>query len=126
MGRMIRTGQVDLQHINATQFRNQLCAKVAPVLSCDQNLQVDVRSFNDFTTASFPNPVQNNQLDPTFTNFQIGTACQVVLVRSFYTWKVQTPMIAPFLANLAGDYRLVAAASAFRNEPYDNGVSGCS
>lgn len=127
MGRMIRTGQIDLQQINSTGFRNKLCDKIAPFLACNANLQVDVRHFNEFSAVTFVNPLNNKQLDPAYSpQFDIGSACDVVLVRTFYKWKVNTPLVAPFLSNMTDDYRLVAAASAFRNEPYTNNVSGCS
>ncbi len=127
MGRMIRTGQIDLQKIDSTGFRNKLCDKIAPFLACNENLQVDVRHFNDFSAVTFVNPLKNKQADPAYTpQFDIGAACDVVLVRTFYKWKVQTPLVAPFLTNMNDSYRLVAAASAFRNEPYTNNVAGCS
>ena len=58
-------------------------------------------------------------------NYITGNACDVVLARAFYTWPVATPVLSWFLVNMAGDKHLVTAATAFRNEPFVNGVAGC-
>ena len=60
------------------------------------------------------------------TAFNVGSACDVVLVRAFYKWPVFTPGLDYFLANMAGSYHLLATAAAFRNEPYTTNTGGCS
>ena len=102
-----------------------VCAKAAPLIPCDGNLYVDVESFDNFGNVQFSPPLDQNGNINGMNNFQPGESCSVVLVRSFYAWKVFTPVLTPFLKNMAGNKHLISSASAFRNEPYDNGISGC-
>lgn len=136
MGRMIRTGQVNcynkasdgtcLSNMSKDQFRTQLCDKITPMIACDSNLQIDVTTFSDYGGLNRASPLKtDNSLDPSMNRYQTGNACEVVLARAFYTWPVATPVLAWFLVNMAGDKRLVTAATAFRNEPYNSGTSGC-
>ena len=55
----------------------------------------------------------------------IGNACDVVLVRAFYTMPIYTPVLTWFLVNMAGNKHMVSAATAFRNEPYVTSSGGC-
>jgi Flp pilus assembly protein TadG len=124
--RQIRTGQVALSGMNQTQFRTLVCNGIAPVLGCDTDLQIDVRTFPNFGSATITNPITaGGGLDPSLNSWAPGTVCSVVLVRGFYTWKVATPLLTPFLVNMANDSHLLTAAAAFRNEPYDTSVAGC-
>ena len=62
---------------------------------------------------------------PDIVTLPVPEELTVVLVRAFYTWQVFSPGLDWFLINMAGNYHLLSAASAFRNEPYNNGVAGC-
>ena len=66
-----------------------------------------------------------DNLNSALNNYELGTACSVVLVRAFYTWSVLTPLLTPFLVNMSSNDHLIYAASAFRNEPFSTGMSGC-
>lgn len=124
--RLIRTGQVASANMTAAQFRTTICNKISPVLACDSKLQIDVQAFSNFSSAGYANPLTaNNTLDPNLTNFAPGSVCSVVLLRAFYTWSVVTPLLTPFLTNMANNQHLMSATAAFRNEPYTTGVSGC-
>jgi Flp pilus assembly protein TadG len=126
VSRQIRTGQAQAAGMTQQQFRTAICNEIAPLLACDSNLQIDVESYNDYSTAGFAPPTDAaGNLKATLNNYVPGTACNVVLVRTFYTWKVITPMLSPFLTNITGGYHLVSATSAFRNEPFVSGVGGC-
>ena len=67
----------------------------------------------------------DNTLNPNLDNYSPGAVCSVVLLRTFYTWPVVTPLLTPFLTNMANNKHLMSATAAFRNEPYTTGVSGC-
>lgn len=124
--RQIRTGQVALSAMNQSDFRQLICKEVSPLLRCDANLQIDVENFADFGSVAMPNPVRaNGTLDPALSNWSPGTVCSTVLVRSFYTWTVATPLLTPFLVNMGSSHHLMTAASAFRSEPYTTAVAGC-
>jgi Flp pilus assembly protein TadG len=125
IGRMIRTGQVQGQQLTQAQVRQLVCDKVAPLIPCDSKLYVDVESFSNFGSIVFTPPLDaNGKMNP-LNSFQTGTACSVVLVRVFYAWTVFTPVLTSFLTNMADDKHLLYGASAFRNEPFTTGTSGC-
>lgn len=116
--RQIRTGQVQNGNVTATQFRNMICDEISPLLACDSNLTVDVRSFPDFQSVNFPPPLDANrnfQITPTYSP---GGAGNIVLVRVFYTWHIITPLIGVTLANMSGNIHLISSAATFRNEPF--------
>ena len=108
------------------QFRTAMCDKVAPLIACNANLQIDVQAYTNYGGSSFNSPLNaNGTLNASLNNYLTGNACDVVLARAFYTWPVATPVLSWFLVNMAGDKHLVTAATAFRNEPFVNGVAGC-
>lgn len=124
--RQIRTGQVTLSAMTKDQFRQLICTKIGPLLHCDTNLQIDVENFPNFSAVALPSPVRaDGTIDPALNNWAPGTACNIVLVRSFYTWTVATPLLTPFLVNAANNKHVLSAASAFRNEPFTTAVTGC-
>jgi Flp pilus assembly protein TadG len=120
--RLIRTGQAQSGgSLTAEKFKtDDLCKQIAAVLSCNANLQVDVRSYGDFGSVNFTPPLdKDGNLDPNLDQFQTGGAGQVVLVRTFYTWNIVVPLLQPFFSNMSGGRRLLSATAAFRNEPFD-------
>lgn len=123
--RMIRTGQVQAGSMTQAQFRQIVCDNIITFMSCDtSHLQIDVRAFSGFGGASYPAPLDSSgHLKTNLNSYQPGIACQVVLVRAFYTWTLFTPAFAQYFSNMAGDDRLLSAAVAFRNEPY--GATPC-
>jgi len=124
--RQIRTGQVQLGNVTQAQFRQLVCNEITPFLQCGANLQIDVETYPSFAAANYSNPLQANQtLNPALTNWQPGTECSIVLVRTFYTWQVVTPILTSFMVNMAGGNHLLYATVAFRNEPYTTQVAGC-
>jgi Flp pilus assembly protein TadG len=125
IGRMIRTGQVQAQQLTQTQVRTQLCTEISPLIPCDNQLYLDIEAFSTFGTVTFSPPLDSNGNMIPLNNFQTGSACSVVLVRSFYAWPVFTPVLTSFLTTMANSKHLLYAASAARNEPYTTGLSGC-
>lgn len=124
--RQIRTGQAATSNMTQAQFRTMICNGISPLLQCDSNLQIDVQTFTSFANASITNPLTSSGgLDPSLNRWSTGSVCSIVLVRTFYTWQVATPLLTPFLINISPDKRLLSAAVAFRNEPYSTSVSGC-
>jgi hypothetical protein len=47
-----------------------------------------------------------------------GDAGEIVVVRTFYEWPLHTNLLGLGLANLSNGKRLIASATAFRNEPF--------
>jgi Flp pilus assembly protein TadG len=124
--RLIRTGQAQTQNLSASQFRTIICDKIKFMLSCDSSkLLIDVRSFSNFGGASFPDALDaSGNLNPSLNAFQTGGSSQssannaIVLVRVFYTWKMLTPLLGQYFANMKNNTRLLSYSVAFRNEPY--------
>ena len=116
--RMIRTGQATA--LTQSQFRQTICNNINTFMACDAStLYIDVRAFSGFGGSSYPTALDaNGNLNPNLNSYQTGTACQVVLVRAFYTWSLFTPGFAQYFANMGGTVRLITSSVAFRNEPY--------
>ena len=130
-GRLIRTGQAQSAAMTQAQFRTQVCNEVSALLSCTESLngvsllQFDVQAYPaGFAGATNSSPLVGNDL-PALNTFNPGNACDVVLVRVFYKWPIQAPGLDWFLVNMANNSHLLAAATAFRNEPYSTTTGGC-
>ncbi len=125
LARKVRTGQIQGQALTQAAVRQQVCNDISGLIPCNNLLYVDLESFTGFGSIVFSPPLDSHGNMIPLNNFQTGTACSVVLVRVFYAWTVFTPVLTPFLTNMAGNKHLLYAASAFRNEPYTTGLSGC-
>ncbi|MEJ0027977.1 MAG: TadE/TadG family type IV pilus assembly protein [Rhizomicrobium sp.] len=124
--RYVRTGQAQAASMTQAQFRTRICNDIAPLLACDSNLQIDMQAYAGYGGATFSPPTDaNGNVNPNLSHYQPGVACNVVLVRAFYTWKVLTPGLSVFLTNITGGYHLITATAAFRNEPFNVAVAGC-
>jgi Flp pilus assembly protein TadG len=124
--RYVRTGQAQTASMTQAQFRTMICNDITPLLACDSNLQIDMEAYTGYASATFTSPTTpTGGLNPALDNYQLGSACSVVLVRTFYTWQVLTPGLSQFLTNITGGYHLITATSAFRNEPFTSSISGC-
>jgi Flp pilus assembly protein TadG len=125
IARMVRTGQGGVQGVTQQSVRTRVCGNIAPLVACDSDLSVDVESFSNFGGVNFSPPLDANGNMQPMNNFSPGNACNVVLVRVFYAWPVFTPLLTPFLSNMANNKHLLYSATAFRNEPFTQGISGC-
>ncbi len=116
--RLVRTGQLQMNGGTAADFRDAVCEEVEVVISCEGNVYVDVRVYNDFDSVSNPDLVSDGEFDPSGLQADFGDAGDIVVARVYYIWKVFTPGIGTGLANLDGGRRLIVTSSAFRNEPF--------
>ncbi|HEX4302667.1 MAG TPA: TadE/TadG family type IV pilus assembly protein [Rhizomicrobium sp.] len=124
--RYVRTGQAQTANLTQDQFRTRICNDIAPLLACNGNLQVDLQSYTGYSSANFTSPtVAGGAVNPALNNYVPGTACNVVLLRTFYTWHIITPVLSQFLTNMTTGNHLITATAAFRNEPFTSSVSGC-
>ncbi|MGH6876670.1 MAG: TadE/TadG family type IV pilus assembly protein [Rhizomicrobium sp.] len=123
--RLVRTGQAQNGNMTQAQYVAQVCSEMGGLIgtsSCEANLQVDMQSFTGFANATYNNVLnKNGSLNNKQMQYLTGGACDVVLVRSFYPWTIMTPLLAPLLQNMPNGRYLLAAAEAFRNEPYASG-----
>ena len=115
--RMIMTGQAQNAGDTQTAFHKYICDQVVALFNCN-NIFVDVESYS-----SFQNVVINSQIDANgnFINnmqYNPGGPGDVVVVRLFYQWPQIVTGLGYNITNLNGNYRLLSATAAFRNEPY--------
>lgn len=116
VGRTIRTGQVQTSGGTAATFKTAVCAKMNWLgTQCSTNLALDVRTFSDYATS---NTSASTGTVPTTMNWNPGAAGSIVLIRAYYTWPLITPLLNTGLQNASGK-RIIYAATAFTNEPYE-------
>jgi Flp pilus assembly protein TadG len=118
-GRKIRTGELQATSGTAATFKAAICAEMTWLGSdCSTNLLIDVRTYSNFTSVVFADPVTNGVVDPTKTQFQPGNAEDIVVVRVYYVWTLFTPLLNTCLKTLSGGKRLISSTVTFRNEPW--------
>jgi Flp pilus assembly protein TadG len=116
--RLIMTGQAQTQSFDAAAFKNSVCQKVYGLFNCAAGIQVDVRTYSSFSSATPPNPIDaNGNLVNNFL-YQPGGPGDIVVVRLLYQWPVYVSLLGLDLSNMSGGMRLLVATQAFRNEPY--------
>lgn len=120
--RAIRTGQLQQAGFDQAQFKNDICAELFGMLSCDSKLQLDVKTFSDFASTGNPDPIDpaTGDLATGTFGFNPGAQNAIVVVRVFYEWDLLIPVMSAPLANMSGNRRLLQATIAFRNEPFGN------
>ncbi|HXG78115.1 MAG TPA: TadE/TadG family type IV pilus assembly protein [Methyloceanibacter sp.] len=118
--RLIRTGQAQMQGLNANTFKEKVCEQLPAFLTCAK-LQVDVRRFNNFGSTQLTNPLDDSGNMKSSFSYDPGNAGDVVVVRVFYAWDVTAEFPSLLnMSNMSGNQRLLMATVAFRNEPYEN------
>lgn len=117
-GRLIRTGQVQAQDLDADAFRERVCAKTAGVIKCEDGIMLDVRTYPDFGSIRFGKPIDEDGNVVEDFDYQPGAGGSIVVVRAFYEWPSFVPSLFGGEAELANGNRLLAAATTFRNEPF--------
>jgi Flp pilus assembly protein TadG len=128
--RQVRTGQLK-GTLTADEIRQAVCNGIAssaddtkPGLmswtTCMTTLQVDMRVFDGFAGAGYPNVIKpDGSLDVNNMTIQASDACKVVLLRAYYPWTILTPFLSHLMSNMpSGTQVLLGAAAAFRTEPY--------
>jgi len=116
VGRLVRTGQVQMGGMSKEQIRTRVCDTI--FMGCDDRLQIDVRRFTSFQSVNFDNPLNGDGDLRTDLLFEPGNPGDIVLVRVFYAWDISTPIVGQALSNMSGNRHLIVANVAFRNEPF--------
>lgn len=124
-GRMIRTGEFQTSANNSrTDFKGLVCARMNWLAGqCNASLTVDVRVFNDFQSLAASQAMNGRNFNPATACFAAGQPGDIVLVRTYFPWPLFAPALT-LLDNTGGGARLISAATAFRNEPYDQTPPG--
>lgn len=119
--RRIRTGE--FQQSGATSkdnFKAVVCNNMAWLTGCTTNLTVDVRTFADFNSLANTPGLSGSSYNPNNNCWSPGEPTDIVLVRTYYEWKLITPLLNRALENRGSGTgkRLITAMATFRNEPY--------
>lgn len=122
--RLIRTGQAQQTAggFDEDDFKEAVCSSTMAFMSCNENLRVDVRTFANFADVAGPQPIdENGEMSDDFESFNMGAGGAVVLVTVYYKWGVVAswPRLGLGVGNMDDGSRLISAAVAFRNEPFD-------
>ena len=120
--RQIRTGEAQTASVSASTFKSMVCDKMTWLskTDCTGNLQVDARVFSSFASSGAPDPTSNGSFDSTKLKFDLGGPGQIIVVTSYYKWKlISTALLSGLSSTMFGTGNFAAtASSAFRNEPY--------
>ena len=115
VGRTIRTGQVQTSGGTAATFKTAVCDRMSWLGSqCASALSIDVQTFSDYATTKTSS--SDSTMPPTM-KWDPGLPGSTVLVRAYYTWPLVTPLLTTGLQSSNGK-RIIYAATAFTNEPY--------
>jgi Flp pilus assembly protein TadG len=127
--RKIRTGQAQslAAPITKEQFKANVCARLMGLGDCSTRLFVQVQ--NQPVSGTLPNPWEDGTLTPGSAAdepYEATAANAIVVVRGYYVWPLFTPGVSNAMRNFSdsggtlGNYnRIIAATSAFRNEPFN-------
>jgi Flp pilus assembly protein TadG len=119
--RLILTGQAQSQGLNATTFKNAVCARVYGLFDCQSGVYVNVQTYASFGSISYTPPIDSHgHLVTSGFGYNPGGPGDIVVVQLFYQWPIYfTLWDFSDLTNMAGNSRLLVATAAFRNEPYN-------
>ncbi len=120
--RIIRTGEAQEGGVGEAEINDLLCSEMSSflVLSCDENLFLDVNRYASFVDAGAdPNdPINNGEFDNSGMGYDPGAANDIIVVRAYYQWHILTPMFEPVFQNIASGDRVLVSTMMFRNEPF--------
>lgn len=121
--RLIRTGQAtdtsgDGTAFSHAEFTQKVCDRLYILFDCAY-LSTDVRTYTSFGAASYALPLDDDgNLDTTKLVYNAGTSSGIVVVRAYYQYPLFFANLGLGLDTLGNGKHLMAAVTAFRNEPY--------
>jgi Flp pilus assembly protein TadG len=122
--RRIRTGEFQLGTSHSkTDFKALVCANMSWLAAqCVSDSYVDVRTYSSFSGLGGASPQGGAAFNPNTTCFSPGNPTDIVLVRTYFKWRLFTPFLDTAMENMGkgSGLRLMSTATAFRNEPYND------
>ncbi|MDC7685155.1 pilus assembly protein [Asticcacaulis sp. BYS171W] len=117
--REIRTG-VTTSSTSLSDFKTKICNNISWLgSSCVGNLQVDVRTYDNFALAAqATTPIKDGAYDSTKMSYAIGGGSKIQLVRAYYQWKMFTPFLKTGMTTLSNGNAVLSSKVVFRNEPF--------
>ena len=120
--RLIRTGQVQTEGLDAAAFRTRLCDRTFGLFGDCSGVFIDVAPLDDFNAATISPPVNQTCVSDCpwvgTQRYQTGSRNSYVLVQAYYRWPVLLNFAAFGMSSLPDGTRLLGSASTFRNEPF--------
>jgi Flp pilus assembly protein TadG len=117
-GRLILTGQAQIQGWSAAQFKQQVCTTITGLFNCSAGVYVDVETYSSFAAVNLGVPVSNGVFNSASLGYNPGGPGDIVVVRLYYRYPVFVDLLGFNLSGLTGGYNLLAATAVFKNEPY--------
>lgn len=117
--RLIMTGQAQSSGYSASDFKNQVCARIYGLFNCASSMTVDVKNYSTFGSAATgvnSTPTTNGSFDSSKTGYTLGGPGCIQVVTLYYQWPVFVPLLD--LSYLGNNSRLLQATAVFKNEPY--------
>ncbi|ESQ78618.1 TadE/TadG family type IV pilus assembly protein [Asticcacaulis sp. YBE204] len=117
--REIRTG-ITTSSTSIADFKKKICANISWLgSSCVGNLQVDVKTYDNFALAAqATSPVNNGAYDASKMSYTIGGGSKIQLVRTYYQWKMFTPFLKNGMTTLSNGDAVLSSKVVFKNEPF--------
>ena len=125
--REIRTGEFQSTcGQSAEKFKTLVCDNMGTLGNCTKKLRFDVEksATGDFEANMItPTPVIEDPMNPgqplvSPNSYTDSGPRDVVVIRAEYFHQLSVPGTLTRLSNLPGNQRLIAATTAFRNEPF--------
>lgn len=126
-GRLIRTGQAQLNGYTDTNFRTAICQNLYGLFDCGK-LQIKVSTVSDFSSANVISPVDVSKPDAPFTIKQTycpGVGNSIVIVQAYYKWPVFLNFDGFNLQTASDGTHLMGAVRVFKNEPFGGTAPTC-
>ena len=121
-GRLIRTGQAQGVIMSTDDFRSRVCDRVYGLFGDCSGMHIEVQTINEFDAVAISAPVDwSCEVNCQWTRpetYTSGDASSIVVIQVYYKWPIILSLGDMTLANLAGQKRLLASSTVFRNEPY--------
>lgn len=118
--RFVQTGQAATANMTEQDFKAMVCNSAVMLPNCQSTVKVDVRKFDNFTSATFPPMTKPNgdPLDDADYQYDIGQPESTIVIRVSYEWPILSSVINSSLGNMNNGNRLLISSWAFKNEPF--------
>lgn len=107
--------------LTQTQFKTLVCDNMKWVGGCYSSLLVEAEVQSSWAGQTYTTPTVGGAVKPVLP-FDMGQPGQIVLIHSFYPWKMVTPALWTGAPKLNGNSVLLGSISAICNEPYGTTV----
>ncbi len=116
--RLLLTGQAQTAGYSQSQFKTALCNRLSSMFDCVNGIYINVTNYANFGSVAPSTPIDASGNFVNNMSYSPGGSGVITLVQVYYMWPLFVTGLGYNYANVNGHYRLLAATTAFRNEPY--------